>query len=67
MHAPHIELVSLDNAFAIVDGQVIPVTNWFDAEGEDCDPQDAVMCVAGTADFGWVSIELAFADEVTVH
>ena len=29
------------------DGQELPVTNAFDEDGDECDPEDAVACVAG--------------------
>jgi hypothetical protein len=28
-------------------GHAYPVTNWFDAEGDECPREDAVVCVAG--------------------
>lgn len=41
------------------DGQELPVTNAFDEDGDDCDPEDAVACVAGPDRDGmWVSIDL---------
>lgn len=38
---------------------VVPVTAWIDDEGDDCGPDEAVTCVAGDDDCGWVVIELA--------
>ena len=41
------------------DGQELPVTNAFDAGGDECEPEDAVACVAGPDRDGmWVSIDL---------
>jgi hypothetical protein len=39
-------------------GQVVPVTNWFDDEGDDCEHTDAITCVAGCDEIGWMTIEL---------
>jgi len=49
------------------DGTVLPITNYFDEWGEDCEPEDAVTCVAGTDAFGWLSIDLTEFDWPTVH
>lgn len=41
------------------DGDVFPVTNWFDDCGEECEPEEAKTCVAGPmADGWWVTMEL---------
>ena len=41
------------------DGQELPITNAFDEDGDDCNPEDAVACVAGPDRDGmWVSIDL---------
>lgn len=37
---------------------IMPITSWFDDEGEDCDPDDAIVCVAGSEGLGWVTITL---------
>lgn len=47
------------------DGTVLPITDWFDCNGEDCEPDDAVMVVAGTDDIGW--IDVAVGGRETVH
>lgn len=42
------------------DGQVLPVTNAFDADGDDCDIADAVTCVAGPdKDGNWLTIDFS--------
>lgn len=63
-----IELIDLEAEVAILsDGSTIPLTNFFDEDGDDCDPEDAVCCVAGNNDFGWLTISLADLDEPTFH
>lgn len=49
------------------DGEVIRVSDWFDTEGQPCDSEDAVVCVAGPTTTGkWFSIDLTqFKEEVT--
>ena len=40
-------------------GETIPITNFFEAGGDECDPSDAVTCVAGPCSNGkWYSIDL---------
>lgn len=51
----------------LTDNRVIPVTNWFDTQGEDCGPEAAVVCVAGAENVGWYTVDLVAGDYVTVH
>lgn len=37
---------------------IVPVDEWYDDDGEPCEPKGARYCVAGTDEFGWVTIEL---------
>lgn len=48
-------------------GCQIPVTSWFDATGQDCDPADAIVCVCGDDDHGWFTVDLEAFKTVTVH
>lgn len=46
-------------------GEVIPITNWFIGDGDDCPcaPSQADQCVAGPlADGGWLRIDLSGFD-----
>jgi len=54
-------LAGLDN------GEFVPVTHWFDGMGEDCDPDIAASCVAGSEKTGWYSIDLRNFVYATVH
>lgn len=38
-------------------GRIFPITNFIDVDGDECDPEDAVCCVAGAEDC-WYSIDL---------
>lgn len=50
------------------DGQVLPVTNWLDEDGDDCDEDDAVVCVAGPDRDGfWLTIDFREMEEVTLQ
>lgn len=41
------------------DGQKLPITDAFDDDGDECEPEDAVACVAGPDRDGmWVCIDL---------
>lgn len=46
------QLAMLDN------GELIPVKHWLDRDGEFCEPDDAVACVAGKNGLGWWAIDL---------
>lgn len=50
------------------DGQELPITDAFDDNGEDCEPGDAVSCVAGPDRDGmWVSIDLKKFEGVSLQ
>lgn len=40
------------------DGKLIPVKHWLDDQGEFCEPENAVACVAGENGTGWWAIDL---------
>lgn len=46
--------------------EFLPIVAFYDENGEDCEPEDAVTCVAGDDEFGWLTIKLE-RDHVTVH
>lgn len=59
---PEILYINLDHAFVVTsDDAIVPVTNFFDYWGEECDPGDAECVVAGPYDNQWLSFEI---DEV---
>jgi hypothetical protein len=41
------------------DGSLIPVTHWIDEDGDDCPADEAVVCVAGTDEGGWYTVDLS--------
>ena len=45
----------------------VPVTDWFDAKGQDCKPADAIVCVCGDESHGWFTVDLEAFKTVTVH
>jgi hypothetical protein len=47
-----------EHLFMDNDGFVHPITNWFDSDCQECDPDDAVVCVAGS-EGRWFTIRLA--------
>lgn len=50
------------------DGRTLPIVHFFDDFGDDCEPDDAIVLVAGHDGFGYVTIELDFFDEeVSIH
>ena len=61
-----IEFVDLTSlTVTLASGVVLPITDMFDDEGEDCEPSEAVMVVAGTDEFGWIDVEVG--PHETVH
>lgn len=51
----------------ILTGEVAPVANWVGLDGSDCDKADASVLVAGPFSDGWVTIDMADTEEVTIH
>jgi hypothetical protein len=35
------------------DGEIYPIVAWFDGDGDDCEPEDAVSAVAGIEGRWW--------------
>ena len=64
---PDIEAVTRDRGTAVLtDGSLAPITNWIDQDGDDCEPADAVVGVAGPTIYGWFTF--MFCDvEVTLQ
>ena len=61
-----IEFVDMTEGNVVMaDGTILPITDWFDDDGEDCEPSEAVMIVAGNDDYGW--IDVAVSGPETVH
>lgn len=66
---PYCDAINLASATAILDnGDTIPIVAWFDADGEDCEPGEAIVCVAGPCSNGkWYTIEILQFDRATIH
>lgn len=66
-----IEVAMVNCALGVViteDGQELPIANAFDSDGDDCDIEDAVVCVAGPDKDGlWLNIDLRQLEEVTLQ
>lgn len=64
-----VECINLDGAFIhMSDGTTLPITEFFDEHGDDCGPDNAVIIVAGSDSFGWLTIEILDGYKpVTVH
>lgn len=63
-----IEAVNRAQAIALLsDGTTLPVTNWFDSWGDECEPQEAVSCVAGQEGSDWWSIDLSQFASTPTH
>lgn len=64
---PTVDLVDLDSRTVLLgDGTILPITDFLDGEGDDCEPREAVFCIAGTDGYGWLDIEI-FPRKVTLH
>lgn len=55
-----VDLIDLDARYVLMaDGKVLPITHFFDADGDDTDdPYEATACVAGEDGYGWMTIEI---------
>ncbi len=61
-----VKAVNRGRAMAMLDcGCFVPITEWFGEDGEDCAPDDAIVCVAGDDDHGWFTIDLVAFPVVT--
>lgn len=57
----HSRLVILD------DDHVLPITNFFDEDGDECDIEDACIAVAGKDGFGWITFDLCGHPKPSTH
>jgi hypothetical protein len=63
-----IEFINRAQGFALLTNLcIVPVIHWFDRRGEDCVPADAVVCVTGSDQFGWYTVDLERFGRVVVH
>ena len=61
-------IVSVPHDYVLLgDGKQVPITNWFDGNGDECEKPDAVVIVAGTEAAGFHVIDLRDLDRVTEH
>lgn len=69
MSVMEVAMVNITLGIAVMeDGQELPITNAFDDDGDECDPEDAVACVAGPDNDGcWVSIDLRALEKAALH
>lgn len=67
---PRVEAVGLVSRTVLLEcGIVIPIVEFYDADGDEILPEDyadAVYVVAGTEEFGWLQVTLA-EEQDTVH
>lgn len=63
-----IEFINRAQGFALLTNLcIVPVTHWFNRRGEDCVPADATVCVAGSGQFGWYTVDLERFERVVVN
>lgn len=66
-----VELIDIYAGYVLLtDDTLLPITNFMDGSGDDTDdPDEAVACVAGTDEYGWLTIEINRADgsPVRIH
>lgn len=48
-------------------GVILPIVEYRDSDGDVCDYEDAVSCIAGTDEFGWLNIDINDYEPLTVH
>ena len=66
---PDVFAVNRTLALALMeDDETVPITNWYDDEGEECESGDAIVCVAGPTKEGqWLRIDLTEFGEGSVQ
>lgn len=40
------------------DNRLVPITHWYDPDGDECEIDEAVSCVCGSDETGWFSVLL---------
>lgn len=45
----------------------VPVTHWFDHNGNDCAATEGDICVCGDEEHGWFIVDVSNFSYVTVH
>lgn len=54
-----VAMINVSQGWVVLgDGTTLPITDYFDGTGDDCDPEEATVIVAGTDAFGWLTIEI---------
>jgi hypothetical protein len=60
--------VNLSDDYVVTSSGVrLPIVNWFDSDGEDCEKSCAVVVVAGDDVHGFLVIDLRELEKVTVN
>lgn len=60
MSLPIIEAVQLGERIVVLDGGIVlPITNLFDSDGDECEPDEAYTGVAGTDEYGWITFTVS--------
>lgn len=62
-----VDLISIEGRFVLLsDDTVLPIASFYDDDGDECEPCVAIELVAGTDDYGWVTIDIHDTDR-TIH
>lgn len=69
MTVPEVASIHLESKAAILeDGQILQIVEAFDDDGDDCDLDDAVVCVAGPDKDGmFLTIDFRDWESVTIQ
>jgi hypothetical protein len=55
-----VAMMNIGQRIAVLDDdEIIEITDFIDKHGEFCEPEDAVICVAGDEETGWWSIRIS--------
>ena len=63
-----VELINVIHHYAVVswgrqEAIILPITNWYDLDGDACEPCDAVACTAGHEGI-WLSVSISSEDVI---
>ena len=42
----------------LTDGSIVPISNWIDKYGDECEPEDAITCVVKETEDRWLVVFL---------
>jgi hypothetical protein len=68
LETAEVDLINMDDRVVhMTDGTMLPIVEFYDDDGAECDPDDAIGCSAGTEEYGFVDITIVATEPVYLH